>query len=251
MTLKEFFAQTPRAAVAFSGGVDSAYLLWAAKRYGCDVRAYYVKTVFQPAFELEDARRLVRELSIPMTVVEGDILSVPEAAANGPRRCYYCKQALFSMLWDAARRDGYSLLLDGTNASDDVGDRPGMQALRELKVCSPLRECGITKEEVRRLSREAGLFTWDKPAYACLATRIPTGIPITGEALEQVERGEAALAALGFTDFRVRMLSGCARIQMPEAQLPLLMEKRGEVVAALKTIFPAVLLDMEPRQAST
>lgn len=251
MTLKEFFAQTPRAAVAFSGGVDSAYLLWAAKRYGCDVRAYYVKTVFQPAFELEDARRLVRELSIPMTVVEGDILSVPEAAANGPRRCYYCKQALFSMLWDAARRDGYSQLLDGTNASDDVGDRPGMQALRELKVCSPLRECGITKEEVRRLSREAGLFTWDKPAYACLATRIPTGIPITGEALEQVERGEAALAALGFTDFRVRMLSGCARIQMPEAQLPLLMEKRGEVVAALKTIFPAVLLDMEPRQAST
>lgn len=251
MTLKEFFAQTPRAAVAFSGGVDSAYLLWAAKRYGCDVRAYYVKTVFQPAFELEDARRLVRELSIPMTVVEGDILSVPEAAANGPRRCYYCKQALFSMLWDAARRDGYSQLLDGTNASDDAGDRPGMQALRELKVCSPLRECGITKEEVRRLSREAGLFTWDKPAYACLATRIPTGIPITGEALEQVERGEAALAALGFTDFRVRMLSGCARIQMPEAQLPLLMEKRGEVVAALKTIFPAVLLDMEPRQAST
>lgn len=251
MTLKEFFAQTPRAAVAFSGGVDSAYLLWAAKRYGCDVRAYYVKTVFQPAFELEDARRLVRELSIPMTVVEGDILSVPEAAANGPRRCYYCKQALFSMLWDAARRDGYSQLLDGTNASDDAGDRPGMQALRELKVCSPLRECGITKEEVRRLSREAGLFTWDKPAYACLATRIPTGVPITGEALEQVERGEAALAALGFTDFRVRMLSGCARIQMPEAQLPLLMEKRGEVVAALKTIFPAVLLDMEPRQAST
>ena len=251
MTLKEFFAQTPRAAVAFSGGVDSAYLLWAAKRYGCDVRAYYVKTVFQPAFELEDARRLVRELSIPMTVVEGDILSVPEAAANGPRRCYYCKQALFSMLWDAARRDGYSQLLDGTNASDDAGDRPGMQAMRELKVCSPLRECGITKEEVRRLSREAGLFTWDKPAYACLATRIPTGIPITGEALEQVERGEAALAALGFTDFRVRMLSGCARIQMPEAQLPLLMEKRGEVVAALKTIFPAVLLDMEPRQAST
>lgn len=251
MTLKEFFAQIPRAAVAFSGGVDSAYLLWAAKRYGCDVRAYYVKTVFQPAFELEDARRLVRELSIPMTVVEGDILSVPEAAANGPRRCYYCKQALFSMLWDAARRDGYSQLLDGTNASDDAGDRPGMQALRELKVCSPLRECGITKEEVRRLSREAGLFTWDKPAYACLATRIPAGVPITGEALEQVERGEAALAALGFTDFRVRMLSGCARIQMPEAQLPLLMEKRGEVVAALKTIFPAVLLDMEPRQAST
>lgn len=251
MTLEQFFKQVPRAALAFSGGTDSALLLWAAKTYGCDVRAYYVNTVFQPAFELADAQKLAKELEVPMTVVEADVLAVPEAAVNGPRRCYYCKKALFTTLWKRAAEDGYTVLLDGTNASDDAGDRPGMQALRELKVCSPLRECGITKEEVRRLSREAGLFTWDKPAYACLATRIPTGIPITGEALEQVERGEAALAALGFTDFRVRMLSGCARIQMPEAQLPLLMEKRGEVVAALKTIFPAVLLDMEPRQAST
>ena len=112
-----------------------------------------------------------------MTVVEADILAVPEAAANGPQRCYHCKTALFSQLRQAAREDGYTVLLDGTNASDDAGDRPGMRALRELEVRSPLRECGLTKEEVRRRSREAGLFTWDKPAYACLATRIPTGTP--------------------------------------------------------------------------
>ena len=112
---------------------------------------------------------------VPVTVIEVDILAVPEAEKNGPKRCYYCKRALFSSLWEAARRDGYPVLLDGTNASDDAGDRPGKQALRELQVRSPLRECGITKDEVRRLSREAGIFTWDKPAYACLATRIPDG----------------------------------------------------------------------------
>ena len=160
MTLNEFFGLVPKAAVAFSGGTDSAFLLWAARECGCDVRAYYVKTAFQPQFELEDARRLASELAVPMTVVEADILAVPEAAANGPQRCYHCKTALFSQLRQAAREDGYTVLLDGTNASDDAGDRPGMRALRELEVRSPLRECGLTKEEVRRRSREAGLFTW-------------------------------------------------------------------------------------------
>ena len=110
MTLEEFFQAHPRAALAFSGGTDSA---------------------FQPQFEYEDALRLARELGVPMTTVEADILSVPEAAANGPRRCYYCKTALFTRLWQAARDDGYTVLLDGTNASDDEGDRPGMQALRQ------------------------------------------------------------------------------------------------------------------------
>ena len=122
MTLETFFQTVPRAAAAFSGGTDSAFLLWAAKHCGCDIRAYYVKTAFQPDFELADARRLCRELSIPLTVLEADILAVPGAAANGPDRCYHCKRALFSLLREAARRDGYDLLLDGTNASDDAGD---------------------------------------------------------------------------------------------------------------------------------
>ena len=143
MTLNEFFSLVPKAAVAFSGGTDSAFLLWAARECGCDVRAYYVKTAFQPQFELEDAHRLASELEVPMTVVEADILAVPEAAANGPQRCYHCKTALFSQLRQAAREDGYTVLLDGTNASDDAGDRPGMRALRELEVRSPLRECGL------------------------------------------------------------------------------------------------------------
>ena len=249
MTLEAFFQQVPKAAVAFSGGTDSALLLWAARRYGCDVRAYYVKTPFQPRFEYEDARRLARELDVPLTVVELDILTVPEAAANGPQRCYFCKRALFSGLWKAARRDGYTVLLDGTNASDDAGDRPGMRALRELR--SHLRECGLTKENVRRLSREAGLFTWDKPAYACMATRIPTGTPIRARDLERVERAEAALAALGFRDFRVRLFHGAARVQVTAAQLPLILERREDLTAALRADFSDILLDLAPRAPST
>ena len=247
MTLEEFFTQHPRTAVAFSGGTDSAMVLWAAGRYGRDVRAYYVHTVFQPAFELADAKRLAEELDVPLTVVEADVLAVPEAAANGPRRCYYCKKALFTTLWQRAREDGYTVLLDGTNASDDAGDRPGMQALRELEVRSPLRECGITKAEVRRMSKEAGLFTWDKPAYACLATRVPTGTAITRKALEKVERGENALFRLGFSDFRVRLLGDAARIQVPADQMERALALRGEINQALEADFSAVLLDLAER----
>ena len=220
MTLETFFREVPRAAVAFSGGTDSAFLLWAAKKQGCQIQAYYIHTAFQPRFELEDARRLAGELGIPMQVIDMDILGVPEAAQNGPRRCYYCKRALFTRLREQAAKDGYTVLLDGTNASDDAGDRPGMQALRELRVRSPLRECGITKDMVRSLSREAGLFTWEKPAYACLATRIPTGTEITREDLQRAEQAETALMALGFRDFRVRLSGEKARLQVTGSRWP-------------------------------
>lgn len=247
MTLQAFFQANPRAALAFSGGVDSAYLLWAGRHWGCDLTAYYVRTAFQPEFEYEDARRLAEEVGVPLRVVEADILSVPLAAANGPDRCYHCKRALFALLWEAARRDGHTLLLDGTNASDDAGDRPGMRALRELEVRSPLRECGLTKAEIRAQSKKAGLFTWNKPAYACLATRIPTGTAITAVDLERVEAAEGALFALGFTDFRVRLLSGAARIQLPADQWDRASEQREAIRKALSPRFDAVLLDLETR----
>ena len=250
MTLQEFFQAVPRVAVAFSGGTDSALVLWAAKRYGADVCAYYARTAFQPEFEWQEAKRLAAELGVTLREVPVDILSVPEAAANGPRRCYYCKQALFQAIWETARGDGYTMLLDGTNASDDAGDRPGMVALRELEVRSPLRECGITKQEVRKLSQEAGLFTWDKPAYACLATRIPTGTPICEEGLKRVEQAENKMSSLGFMDFRVRLWEGAARIQVTEKQLDMLMEKRQEILTALRPHFTAILLDLESRNPS-
>ena len=240
MTLETFFHENSRVALAFSGGVDSAYLLYAARACGAQVRAYYVQTAFQPAFEREDALRLARELGAEMTVLPLNILDREEVCSNPPERCYHCKRAIFSAILSAAAADGFSLVIDGTNASDDAGDRPGMRALRELSVRSPLRECGLTKVEIRARSREAGLFTWDKPAYACLATRIPTGEAITAEKLAATEAAEAELAALGFSDFRVRLLDGCARIQVR-------LEQREKILQKLKQYYRAVVLDLEVR----
>ena len=185
-----------------------------------------------------------------MQVIDMDILGVQQAAENGPRRCYYCKRALFTRMKEQAAEDGYTVLLDGTNASDDAGDRPGMRALRELQVRSPLRECGITKDMVRSLSREAGLFTWEKPAYACLATRIPTGTKIIWEDLQRAEQAEMALMALGFQDFRVRLSGEGARLQMTGDQMSLAVERRNDIMQALKPLFPAVFLDLEERSPS-
>ena len=247
MTLQDFFRANPKAALAFSGGTDSAYLLWAASQWAVDVKAYYVHSPFQPAFELSDAKRLAEELHMPMAVLEADVLSVPGAAANGPDRCYHCKTALFTLLKNAALADGYTLLIDGTNASDDAGDRPGMKALKELAVRSPLRECGVTKAEVRQRSKEAGLFTWDKPAYACLATRVPTGTAITPEALAAVEGAENALVALGYRDFRVRLFHGAAKLELTEHDFMRAAGEREAVKAALSPWFKTVLLDCNTR----
>ena len=150
MDLQQFFKENPRVAIAFSGGVDSSYLLYAALRYGARVRAYYVNSAFQPRFELEDARRLAGDLHADLRELQVDVLSSPTVTANPPDRCYHCKRVLFRTIAAAAAEDGFPVLLDGTNASDDAGDRPGMRALRELSVRSPLRECGLTKDEIRR-----------------------------------------------------------------------------------------------------
>jgi uncharacterized protein len=247
MTLQEFFSLHPKVAIAFSGGVDSTYLLYAAKQYAEDVKAYYVKSEFQPQFEMDDAVRLAEEVGVNMKILRLHALSDPRVKENPSDRCYYCKKVNFNAILDAAKSDGYTVLLDGTNASDDAGDRPGMKALAELSVLSPLRICGLTKSEIRRLSREAGLFTWDKPAYACLATRIPTGEEITYEKLAATEAAEGYLFSLGFTDFRVRSNDGHARIQLPEAQWELLFRHRKEILAKLKEYYKTVSLDLEVR----
>lgn len=247
MTLQEFFTEYPKAALGFSGGVDSSYLLWAAVNAGADIAPYYIQTAFQPAFELEDAQRLCAQIGVKLNVIQLDALADPRVAANPANRCYYCKVGLFGALRARAKADGYDLLLDGTNASDDAGDRPGMKALREMEVRSPLRECGLTKAMIRQESRKAGLFTWDKPAYACLATRVPTGRTITPELLRRVEGAETALFALGFTDFRVRLYDDAARLQLPEGQLAKAVEQRQAIRQALAPWFDIVLLDTQTR----
>ena len=248
MKLLDFFQLHQKAALAFSGGVDSAYLLYAALQCGASVRAYYVKSDFQPQFELDDAQKLAAQLGADMTVIEADALSLPEVAANGADRCYHCKKLIMSAIAEAARADGFCEIMDGTNASDSAEDRPGMKALRELAVLSPLKSCGLTKERIRQLSREAGLFTWNKPAYACLATRISTGERITKDKLKRTEAAENFLFSLGFSDFRIRMAGNSARIQAPAAQLGKVIEHRESILKELKNYYDALLLDLEARE---
>lgn len=248
MNLEQFFRENPRAAIAFSGGVDSAYLLHAAVKHSAEVRAYYVKTAFQPQFELHDAMRLAAELGAQMRVLSLDILCDRNVTENPPDRCYHCKKKIFTAIMDAAKADGFDLLLDGTNASDDASDRPGMRALKELSVRSPLRECGLTKTDIRRRSKEAGLFTHDKPAYACLATRIPTGDTITAEKLQKTEAAESWLTALGLRDFRVRMQGSSAKLQVTAADLETVIQNRKGIVTELKKHYSGVLLDLEVRK---
>jgi uncharacterized protein len=251
LKLQNFFMENPRGAVAFSGGTDSSLLVWAAMEYGRDWRAYYVHSAFQPDFELSDAHKIAEQCRIPLTIITGDILQYPEVAANPANRCYHCKHRIFSMIRGRAAEDGYPLLIDGTNASDDEGDRPGMQALRELEVRSPLRECGLTKADIRALCREADLPTWNKPSYACLATRIPAGTPITDEALRKVEQGESLLSSRGFRDFRIRLHGMAAVIQVTEAQFARAWEERESIRTLLAPVFPLVTLDLSPRKGGS
>lgn len=247
MELREFARQYPRAAVGFSGGVDSAYLLYAGLKEGADWRPVYIRSVFQPSFELEDAKRLCSMLGADLTILEADILSNNTVKANPADRCYYCKQILFGQIAEWAKGQGIPLVLDGNNASDAPDDRPGMRAAKELGIRSPLREAGLNKTMIRKLSHEAGLFTWNKPAYACLATRVPAGTPLDADTLLKVDLSEAALRQMGFSDFRVRILQNAAKLQLTRDQLETAIIKREQILNALKPYFSEVLLDLNER----
>ncbi len=214
---------------------------------GADTRAYFVKGAFQPQFELDDAKRLAKEVDVPLTIIPADILANDKVTANPSDRCYYCKQTVFGLIQETAAKDGFHTLLDGTNASDDASDRPGMKALKELQVRSPLREAGLTKDEIRKRSKEARLFTWDKPSYACLATRVPTNQKITKEELDRVSYSETFLMSLGFQDFRVRTVENDAKIQVKEGQLELVLQHREQILKKLQPLYDNVLLDLVTR----
>lgn len=247
-SLEVFFRQHPKAAIAFSGGVDSAYLLYAAISCGAKLRAYYVKSPFQPQFELDDAIRFAESLHADLRILSVDVLSNPKVAQNPADRCFYCKEMIFKAIRKEAERDGFPVILDGTNASDDSGDRPGMRALAQLSIHSPLRECQLTKDKIRLLSKEAGLFTWNKPAYACLATRVPCDTPITRDMLQKTERAEDYLTALGFSDFRVRMLGDGARLQVPNDQMERVLSYKDILWKELRQYYAFVLLDLQGRE---
>ena len=250
MNINEFFSEHNKIALAFSGGADSSYLLYAAVSCGADVAPYFVKSQFQPEFEREDAYRLAGELGVRLREIDVDVLQFHDVTVNPSNRCYFCKRHIMGAIRAAAAADGYETIIDGTNASDEGGDRPGMKVLAEENILSPLRICGMSKSDVRRLSREAGLFTWNKPAYACLATRVPAGEEITGEKLRAVEQSEAFLFSLGFTDFRVRLRDGGALLQFTEKQHQRAESDFEHIKSGLKKYFDIIKIDPNVREES-
>jgi uncharacterized protein len=226
-----------RVVVAFSGGVDSSLLLRvAAEAIGpAHVLAVIGDSESLPRKELADAQSLAAEMGVTCRVVESGEMRDPAYRTNPQNRCYFCKRALFTELVRVAREQDFAAVLDGSNA-DDLGDwRPGLMAAREMGVRSPLQEANLTKAEVRELSRRFGLPTADKPAMACLASRLPYGTPITTEALGRVEAAEAALRELGIGQVRVRLHGDLASIEVLPDDFPRLLAQPGrdQVVAAL------------------
>lgn len=245
--LREFWRENPAAAIAFSGGVDSAAVLMSAVDAGAKIAAFFVKSVFQPDFELSDAKEIAKMLKVPLTVLTPPVLNDPNITANGPDRCYYCKRMILSAIRERAVTSGFPIIVDGTNASDDTANRPGMRALAELGVLSPLRLCGIGKKEARALVKQAGLPNWNKPAYACLATRFPSGMPLCREELARVEQAEGILSAWGFSNFRARRISGGTMLQFPEEQIAQAVSFRKKLIAEIGPLLGNVLLDLSPR----
>lgn len=245
--LLKFLQQLPAPALAFSGGVDSALLLAACKIAKVPLKIITAVTPLVPAFEREDALRLAKEWDAEQSLLNLDPLSLPEFCANESKRCYHCKRLLFTAILEKAQALGCACLLDGANL-DDMGDyRPGMQATKELQVISPLLECGFTKADVRALARRYKLSVAEKPAYACLASRIAYGEPITLDKLAAVEQAEEKLKSLGLTDVRVRYHNNLARIEVAPQQIALVAtELRPKIIEAVKTAgFSYASLDLE------
>jgi pyridinium-3,5-biscarboxylic acid mononucleotide sulfurtransferase len=238
-----------RVVVAFSGGVDSTFLLaMAVECLGEDALAVTGVSPSLAEAERDEAAALARRLGARHRWIETGELEQPGYVANAPDRCYHCKSDLFERLQVVARAEGYPWVVEGANL-DDLGDiRPGRQAAREQGVRSPLLEAGLDKAAIRELSRALGLPTWEKPAMACLASRIPHGTPVTIERLGQVERAEAALRSLGFRSVRVRHHETIARIELPPDERARLLDPMvaGEAVRAIKAAgYQYVVLDLE------
>ena len=236
------------AAVAFSSGVDSTFLLKVAhEELGERAVAVTVRSQLIPRRELDEAAAFCRQEGIRHEIIDFDALSAPAVIANPPDRCYRCKKEIFGKILAFARGAGLAAVLEGSNLDDDGDYRPGRRAIRELGVRSPLHEAGLTKEEIRVLSREMGLPTWSKPSFACLASRFPYSERLTVAALERVERAERWLREeLGLTQLRVRSHGDLARIEVPPDDIPRLAARAAEIAAAFKGLgFAYVTLDLQ------
>jgi pyridinium-3,5-biscarboxylic acid mononucleotide sulfurtransferase len=247
--LHAHFLSLGRTLVAYSGGTDSAFLAWACHQaLGADMLAVIADSPSLARFQLEDATAFAREQAIPLEIIHTQELHRPEYVRNDSQRCFHCKDELFEVMEQFAAMHGFQTIAYGVNL-DDTGDfRPGQVAASKHKIAAPLVEAGLTKEEIRTLAREASLRIWDKPASACLSSRIEYGQPVTTEALNAIEKGEDYLRGLGFRQFRVRHHGQIARIEIAREEMPRAMtpELAAEFTRLFKSLgFKFVTLDLE------
>ena len=247
--LKNYITSLDSAVVAFSGGVDSTFLLKLSSDILKDkVVAVTAKSSTFPQFELEDSETLARELGVKQVTIETNELKNKKFSSNDKERCYWCKNELFELISNFAKKNNFKYILDGSNY-DDISDfRPGAKAAKKWEVLSPLRQAGLTKEEIRTASKVLGLPTWDKPAAACLASRIPYGTKITEDLLQKISRAESALKKLGFRQVRVRHHGNIARIELPTHDFPKILDGKikNSVIKSLKELgYLYITLDIE------
>jgi len=242
-------SQVQRVLLAFSGGVDSSVVAKVAKDViGNDATAVTIDSEVIPRNELREAKAMANEIGIRHLILKHSLLKNKEFTKNPQDRCYYCKRKIMGILKDVADKQGIKAIMDGTNVDDMRSDRPGLRALREYKIISPLAECGIGKEGVRRLARKLKLKNYNRPEMTCLATRVPTGERITKERLKRIELAEEFLHGLGIRDLRVRDHGDIARIEVKKDKFKIILNNKEKITKKFKGLgFPHVSLDLRGR----